>query len=97
MIARSLNAKASILLVDEPTRGVDVGAKQEIYQLLAALADQEGAAVVIVSSELPEILGLCDRIVVMRDGRIARRFDRSEATEETLLQAAVGVAQARAA
>ena len=93
LIARSLNADCAILLIDEPTRGVDVGAKREIYQLLASLADEQGAAVVIVSSELPEILGLCDRIVVMRDGRIAGRFDREEATEEILLAAAVGGAE----
>jgi ribose transport system ATP-binding protein len=89
MIARSLHARCAILLVDEPTRGVDVGAKREIYQLLAKLADEQRAAVVMVSSELPEILGLSDRIVVMRDGRIAGRFERTEATEETLMQHAV--------
>jgi ribose transport system ATP-binding protein len=89
LIARSLHANASILLVDEPTRGVDVGAKREIYQLLAALA-ADGAAVVIVSSELPEILGLCDRILVMRDGRVVGRFERAGASEEALLEKAVG-------
>jgi ribose transport system ATP-binding protein len=97
LIARSLNADCAILLIDEPTRGVDVGAKREIYQLLASLADGHGAAIVIVSSELPEILGLCDRIVVMRDGRIAGRFDRGVATEENLLGAALGPPEARAA
>ena len=90
LIARSLHADCDILLIDEPTRGVDVGAKREIYQLLADLADRQGAAIVIVSSELPEILGLCDRIVVMRDGAVAGRFERSEASEEMLLRAAVG-------
>jgi ribose transport system ATP-binding protein len=90
MIARSLNAGASILLIDEPTRGVDVGAKREIYRLLAELADEARAAVVMVSSELPEILGLSDRIVVMRDGRIAGRFARGEASEEALMACAVG-------
>jgi ribose transport system ATP-binding protein len=90
LIARSLHADCSILLIDEPTRGVDVGAKREIYQLLAELADARGAAIVIVSSELPEILGLCDRIVVMRDGAISARFERGEASEEKLLAAAVG-------
>ena len=90
MIARSLNARCAILLIDEPTRGVDVGAKREIYQLLARLADDERAAIVMVSSELPEILGLSDRIVVMRDGRIAGRFERGEASEEALMAAAVG-------
>jgi len=89
LIARSLNAGCSILLIDEPTRGVDVGAKREIYQLLAELADRHGAAIVMVSSELPEILGLSDRILVMRDGRVAR-FEREEASEEKILAAAVG-------
>ena len=97
MLARSLNADCSILLIDEPTRGVDVGAKGEIYALLARLADEEGAAVVIVSSELPEILGLSDRIVVMNSGRIAGRFERTQASEEILLQAAVGTQAALAA
>ena len=97
MIARSLNARCAILLFDEPTRGVDVGAKREIYQLLAHLADVERAAIVMVSSELPEILGLSDRIIVMRDGRIAGRFERAEATEETLMSAAVGAGTSREA
>jgi len=90
MIARSLNARCAILLIDEPTRGVDVGAKHEIYQLLAHLADVERAAIVMVSSELPEILGISDRILVMRDGRVAGRFDAAGATEEALMAAAVG-------
>jgi ribose transport system ATP-binding protein len=90
LIARSLHADCNVLLIDEPTRGVDVGAKREIYQLLAELADGRGAAIVIVSSELPEVLGLCDRIVVMRDGSVAARFERGEASEEKLLAAAVG-------
>jgi ribose transport system ATP-binding protein len=90
MIARSLNARCAILLIDEPTRGVDVGAKREIYALLAELADREHAAIVIVSSELPEILGLSDRIVVMREGRVAGRFNRGEATEEIIMAHAVG-------
>jgi ribose transport system ATP-binding protein len=91
LIARSLNARCAILLIDEPTRGVDVGAKREIYQLLARLADEERAAIVMVSSELPEVLGLSDRILVMRDGRIAGRFSREEASEEKLMAAAIGV------
>jgi ribose transport system ATP-binding protein len=97
MIARSLNAGCAILLVDEPTRGVDVGAKREIYQLLARLADEELAAIVMVSSELPEILGLSDRIIVMRDGRIAGRFEREEASEERLMAAAIGSGDSAAA
>jgi ribose transport system ATP-binding protein len=90
MIARSLNARCAILLIDEPTRGVDVGAKHEIYQLLAHLADVERAAIVMVSSELPEILGISDRIVVMRDGGVAGRFEAGAASEEALMAAAVG-------
>ena len=98
MIARSLNARCAILLIDEPTRGVDVGAKREIYQLLARLADEERTAIVMVSSELLEILGLSDRIIVMRDGRIVARFVRGEASEEALMSAAVGAGEtARAA
>lgn len=98
LIARTLNAGSAVFLVDEPTRGVDVGAKREIYQLLATLADHERAAIVVVSSELPEILGLCDRVVVMRDGAVAGRFTHGEATEEILLRAAVGPTEvARAA
>jgi ribose transport system ATP-binding protein len=93
LIARSLNADCDILLIDEPTRGVDVGAKREIYELLAQLADDEHAAIVMVSSELPEVLGLSDRILVMRDGRIAGRFERADATEERLMAAAVGAAK----
>ncbi len=89
MIARSLHARCAILLVDEPTRGVDVGAKREIYRLLAELADRQRAAIVMVSSELTEILGLSDRILVMRNGRICARLKRGEATEELIMQCAV--------
>ncbi len=90
LIARSLNAGARVLLIDEPTRGVDVGAKREIYQLLAHLADEERAAIVMVSSELPELLGLCDRILVMREGRIAGCFHREAASEEAIMRCALG-------
>ena len=93
MLARSLNARCAILLVDEPTRGVDVAAKREIYRLLATLTDKHRAAVLLVSSELPEILGLSDRIIVMRDGRIAGRVDGADATEEQLMRWAVGAAE----
>ncbi|MFZ5673582.1 MAG: sugar ABC transporter ATP-binding protein [Pseudomonadota bacterium] len=91
LIARSLHARCRVLLIDEPTRGVDVGAKREIYQLMARLADEEGVAIVMVSSELPEILGLSDRILVMREGRVAATLDRPEATEEILMRAALGL------
>jgi ribose transport system ATP-binding protein len=89
VIARNLNARCGVLLIDEPTRGVDVGAKREIYQLLAQLADEQRVAIVMVSSELPEILGMSDRIIVMRDGRISGRFNAADATEEKVMQCAV--------
>ena len=83
-----LKDNLKVLLVDEPTRGIDVGAKAEIYQLLDGLA-REGLAVVLLSSEMPEILGLCDRIYVMSAGRIAAEYDRAEATPEKLLASAL--------
>lgn len=88
VIARALAAGSRVLLLDEPTRGVDVGAKVEIYELINKLAS-EGKAVVVVSSELPEILGMSDRIVVMRQGRVSLVVDRAAADSETLLQAAL--------
>ena len=90
LVGRWLMRGARVLLLDEPTRGVDVGAKAEIYRIIAQLAE-EGMGILLVSSELPEILGLSDRILVMRGGRIVARFERGEATEERLLAAAAGV------
>jgi ABC-type sugar transport system ATPase subunit len=75
IFSKWLQAECRVLLVDEPTRGIDVGAKREIYQLLRALTAR-GVAIVMVSSELPEILGMSDRVVVMRDGRVAATLDR---------------------
>ena len=89
LIARwLLKENLQVLFVDEPTRGIDVGAKAEIYALLDRLAG-DGLGVVVISSEMPEILGLCDRIYVMRHGRIAAEFGREAATQEKLLQAAL--------
>jgi ribose transport system ATP-binding protein len=84
IFAKWLHADCRILLVDEPTRGVDVGAKREIWQLLADLA-ASGAAIVMVSSELPEVLALSDRIMVMREGRVTAELTRDEATEERIM------------
>jgi ribose transport system ATP-binding protein len=89
VFAKWLNADCRILLADEPTRGVDVGAKREIYQLLADLAAR-GVAIVMVSSELPEILGLSDRVVVMREGHVMATLNRGEATEERIMHYATG-------
>jgi len=85
MFARSLYADCRILLVDEPTRGVDVGAKREIYRLLADWAEQ-GAAILMVSSELPEIIGLSHRVLVMREGRLAAEIEGDRASEETIMK-----------
>ena len=73
-----------ILLLDEPTRGIDVGAKYEIYRLMIELAES-GKSVVMVSSELPEILGVCDRILVVSGGRIAGELDAKTATQEEIM------------
>jgi L-arabinose transport system ATP-binding protein len=88
VLARWLARRPKVLLLDEPTRGVDVGAKAEIYQLIAGLAE-EGMAVLVVSSELPEVLGLADRIVVMQRGRVTGELDRAGATEEAILALAM--------
>ncbi|CPU61847.1 ABC transporter ATP-binding protein [Mycobacteroides abscessus] len=73
-----------VLILDEPTRGIDVGAKYEIYSIVNALADA-GKAVLVISSELPELLGICDRIYAMSQGRITGEVARAEATQETLM------------
>jgi ribose transport system ATP-binding protein len=88
VLGKWLAANPSVFLLDEPLRGVDVGAKAEIYRLIRDLADN-GAGIILISSELPEILGLCDRIIVMRDGRVAGELDASDATEEGILSMAV--------
>ena len=79
-----------VLIVDEPTRGVDVGARSEIYTHLRALAEK-GVAIILISSDLLEILGLSDRILVMRNGRMAGEFAREDATEEKVIACAAGL------
>jgi ABC-type sugar transport system ATPase subunit len=83
-----LKNNLKLLIIDEPTRGIDVGAKAEIYSLMDILAKQ-GLAILMVSSELPEILGMCDRIYVMKNGRITGEFNREEASETILLSKAI--------
>ncbi|MGL4966565.1 MAG: sugar ABC transporter ATP-binding protein [Inquilinus sp.] len=87
LIARWLLTKPRILILDEPTRGIDVGAKAEIYRLISALA-QDGVAVLMISSELPEILGMSDRIMVMHQGRVTGILDRSEADQVSIMRLA---------
>jgi ribose transport system ATP-binding protein len=93
LLARALSVDARIIVADEPTRGIDVGAKAEVYELLRRLADQ-GKAVLLISTELPEILAISDRIVVMHEGCVAGELTRSEATEERVMAMAAGQASA---
>jgi len=81
--------KPSVLILDEPTQGIDVGAKSEVHALMTELAAQ-GVAILMISSELPEILGMSDRIAVMHGGTIVSTLDRSEATQEKILALALG-------
>jgi ABC-type sugar transport system ATPase subunit len=79
-----------IIIFDEPTRGIDVGAKSEIYHLIADLAAQ-GKGIIFISSEMPEILGMCDRIIVLHEGTYSGTIDIKEATQEKLLAMATGI------
>ncbi len=88
VLAKVLSRKPKVLMLDEPTRGIDVGGKREIFRLIDQLK-QEGIAIVVVSSELPELLGIADRIVVMCEGCKSGEFERSDANEERLMQVAV--------
>ncbi len=90
VLAKWLLAKARLLILDEPTRGVDIAAKRDIYAVIGRLVDA-GTSVLLISSDLPEVLGMSDHILVMREGRLAGGFDRSQATEEKLLGCACGL------
>ncbi|WP_328334091.1 sugar ABC transporter ATP-binding protein [Streptomyces sp. NBC_00455] len=89
VLAKWLATAPQVLIVDEPTRGIDVGTKAEVHRLLSSLAAQ-GVAVLMISSDLPEILGMADRVLVMYEGRLAAEIPRAEATEETVMAAATG-------
>ena len=88
VIAKWLANNPDILILDEPTRGIDVGAKKEIHQLMSDLANQ-GVAIIMISSELPEVLGMSDRVVVMHEGRIKGELDRAEADQVSIMKMAV--------
>jgi ABC-type sugar transport system ATPase subunit len=85
VLAKWLATKPKVLILDEPTRGIDIGAKTEIYQLINQLTN-EGVAVIMISSELPEVLGMSDRILVMAEGRISGALSRAEATQELIMK-----------
>ena len=82
-----------MLILDEPTRGIDVGAKVEIYQLINQLAE-EGKSIILISSEMMELMGLCDRIVVVHDGAVSATLERDEISEENLIKYSMGVVKA---
>jgi ribose transport system ATP-binding protein len=88
VLSKWLTIKPKVLLLDEPTRGIDVNAKREIYSLINELA-RGGLGVLMASSELPEILAIADRVIVLSEGRVTGEFSRDEASEETLLKAAL--------
>lgn len=90
VIAKWINTKPKLLILDEPTRGIDVGAKSEIYTILSKLAEYKTGALVI-SSELNEVMGICDRILIIRNGRIVKELKSNEATKESLLALSMGV------
>ncbi len=95
-LAKCLLTRPRVLLLDEPTRGIDVGAKAEIYALISRLA-QDGTGIVMVSSELPELLGMCDRVIVLCEGRLTAELTRTQATQERIMEAATARQRTRAA
>ncbi|EPX84578.1 ABC-type sugar transport system, ATPase component [Rubellimicrobium thermophilum DSM 16684] len=94
MLAKWLNTNPRILIVDEPTRGIDIGAKAEVHRILRELAGQ-GVAILVISSDLPEVLSLADRVLVMREGRLAGELPGATATEESVMRIALGAAETR--
>jgi rhamnose transport system ATP-binding protein len=93
VLAKWLSRRPSLLIVDEPTRGIDIGTKAEVHRLLDELAS-EGVAILMISSELPEVLRVADRMLVMREGRLVAEFDHASATEEMIVSAATGQSEA---
>ena len=91
MFGKWLLAEPDVLILDEPTRGIDVGARAEIYEIIEKLAES-GKAIIIVSSDLTEILSVCQRVIVMHEGKITGELNSDECTEESIMQYATNVA-----
>lgn len=89
VIAKWLGIEPEILILDEPTRGVDIGAKKEIYQIMNDLAEQ-GVAILMISSELPEVIGMSDRVLVMHEGKITGEVAGDDMTQEKIMHYATG-------
>ena len=92
VIARWMLTEPDIIILDEPTRGIDVGSKSEIHRMISGLAKQ-GAAVIMISSELPEVLGMSDRVMVMYEGKISGELSREEANQERIMRFASGITE----
>jgi rhamnose transport system ATP-binding protein len=95
VLAKWLGRNPSLLIVDEPTRGIDIATKAEVHRLLSELAGN-GVAILMISSELPEVLRVGDRILVMREGRLVGEYARADASEEKIMSAATGQLQEQA-
>ncbi|HCN78176.1 MAG TPA: D-xylose ABC transporter ATP-binding protein, partial [Verrucomicrobiales bacterium] len=93
VLGKALMTGPKVVMLDEPTRGIDVGAKLEIYEIINQLTEA-GKAVLLVSSELTELIGMSDRILMLHEGRIGGEFSRAQATQENLMEAAMGHAAA---
>jgi rhamnose transport system ATP-binding protein len=89
VLAKWLARTPSLLIIDEPTRGIDIGTKSEVHKLLSELVSQ-GIGILMISSEMPEVLGVADRILVIHEGRLTAEFSRAEATEALIMRAATG-------
>jgi ABC-type sugar transport system ATPase subunit len=89
LIAKWMLAKARVFILDEPTRGLDIGSKVEVYNLMNELA-RSGSGIIMISPELPELLGMCDRLLVLHKGRIAKELARHEASQELVFHYASG-------
>jgi rhamnose transport system ATP-binding protein len=89
VIAKWLATQPRVLILDEPTRGIDIGAKVEVHRIIAELA-ASGLAIILISSDLPEVLAMSDRVLVMHEGRLTAELSRAEATEERVMFAATG-------
>jgi len=96
VLGKWLATNPQLLIVDEPTRGIDVGTKAEVHRLMSELATQ-GVAVLMISSELPEVLGMADRVLVMHEGRLTGELSRAEADEESVIRLATGHVDVEAA
>jgi ribose transport system ATP-binding protein len=96
VIAKWLMTEPRIILLNDPTRGIDVGTKQELYRLMRELADQ-GAAILFYSTDYDELIGCCDRVAIMYDGRIVRELAGAELTETNIIESALNIDSARAA